>query len=229
VIDAPRPAWLADFQDRPVRTLLLRSAPRFARDAFGPVLAFYVGWKLIGLGAGVAAATVLSVAAWAWERAHGRPGVSARIGLAIALVQAVAGLVSGSAVLFLAPPVIVNAAYGIAFLSSVALGRPLAGLFAMETYPFPPDVRASAPFRRTFGHISLVWGAVLVMRATLRLAVLVLSTVDVYIVMNIVTGAPLTIALLVWSTWYGVRALRRSAEPGTTTTRDRRAAAVSPD
>ena len=28
--------------------LMLGSGPRFARDAFGPVLVFYVGWKLIG-------------------------------------------------------------------------------------------------------------------------------------------------------------------------------------
>ena len=35
--------------------LLLGSGPRFARDALGPVLAFYVAWKLAGLLAGVVA------------------------------------------------------------------------------------------------------------------------------------------------------------------------------
>jgi hypothetical protein len=29
--------------------LLLGSGPRFARDALGPVLVFYVGWKLLRL------------------------------------------------------------------------------------------------------------------------------------------------------------------------------------
>lgn len=32
-----------------VKGLLLGGGPRFARDAFGPVLAFYLGWKLVDL------------------------------------------------------------------------------------------------------------------------------------------------------------------------------------
>ncbi|MBI1733561.1 MAG: hypothetical protein HYR51_00160 [Candidatus Rokubacteria bacterium] len=42
-----------------VTSLLRGSGPRFARDAGGPVLAFYVGWKLAGLGAGIAAGTAI--------------------------------------------------------------------------------------------------------------------------------------------------------------------------
>ena len=37
------------------RGMLFGSGPRFARDAFGPLLAFYAGWKLVGLVAGVVA------------------------------------------------------------------------------------------------------------------------------------------------------------------------------
>ena len=106
--------------------------------------------------------------AFAWERRHGRPGLAARIGLGIALVQAVAGLVSGTAIGYFAPPVIVNAAYGLAFLVSVAIGRPLAGVFAVESYPIPPEIRAMPAFRRAFTHISIVWGVYLLSRSVLR-------------------------------------------------------------
>ena len=41
-------------------TLLLESGPRFARDALGPVLAFYALWKLWGLLPGIAAATLVA-------------------------------------------------------------------------------------------------------------------------------------------------------------------------
>ena len=47
-----------DLRDRrPVRArdILLGSGPRFARDAMGPMLAFYVGWRLVGLVAGIVA------------------------------------------------------------------------------------------------------------------------------------------------------------------------------
>ena len=43
---------------------MLGSGPRFARDAFGPVLVFYVGWKLIGFRAAILAATTLAIAAY---------------------------------------------------------------------------------------------------------------------------------------------------------------------
>ena len=51
-----------------LRALLLGTGPRFARDALGPVLAFYLVWKLVGLVPGILAATLLSVLAFVWER-----------------------------------------------------------------------------------------------------------------------------------------------------------------
>src|SRR4029453_17455631 len=148
--------------------LMLGSGPRFARDAFGPVLVFYVGWRLIGFRAAILAATALAIAAYLWERRQARSGITAGIGLGIALVQATAGLASGSTTAYFAPPIIINGAYGLAFLVSVVVGRPLAGVFARETYPFPPQVKASHTFRRVFSRISLVWATYLLLRTGLR-------------------------------------------------------------
>lgn len=196
------------------RALVLGTGPRFARDALGPVLAFYLGWKLVGLMAGVGIATLLALAAWGWERTRARSGLGAGIGLAIALVQAVAALASGSAVAYFVPPVIVNGLYGAAFLISVAIRRPLAGVFAQETYPFPPEVRASATFRRVFSRISLVWGVYLLARSAVRLGVLFWRDVELIVLVNVATGIPFTAALMSWSLWYGLRGFRRSAEWG---------------
>jgi len=194
--------------------LMLGSGPRFARDAFGPVLAFYLGWKLVDLRAGIAAATVLAVAAWAWERRQARSGLSAAIGLGIALVQAAAGLATGTTTGYFAPGLIVNGAYGLAFLGSVLIGRPLAGIFAQETYPFPPVVKASVTFRRVFSRISLAWAGYLLLRTLLRLLTLLYSSVELFLVVNVVTGFPLTAALMAWSIWYGQRSFARSEEWG---------------
>ena len=194
--------------------MLLGTGPRFARDAFGPVAGFYVGWKLAGLTTGIVAATALSVVAYFWERRQARTGLTAAMGLAIALVQALAGYLAGSAKWYFLPPVIVNAVYGMAFLGSVLIGRPLAGTFASETYSFPPQVKASETFRRVFSRVSLVWAAYLLARSALRLIALMRVSVEGFIVVNIVTGIPFTAALMAWSIWYGVRGFRRSEEWG---------------
>jgi intracellular septation protein A len=193
-----------------LRTLLFGSGPRFMRDAFGATVIFYVGWKLHGLLLGVVAATVWTIAVYVWERKHERPGLAARIGLAIALVQAAAALASQSAIGYFAPPVIINAVYGLAFLGSVLIGRPLAAVFAAETYPLPAEIRALPKVQRTFAHISLAWGGYLLFRSVFRLFVLLHYSVDVYVAVNVATAGPMIAGLMAWSFWYGLRNIRRA-------------------
>jgi intracellular septation protein A len=192
------------------RELLRGGGPRFLRDAFGPPVAFYAGWKLHGLILGVAFASTWTLVAYTWERRHGRPGVAARIGLTIAIVQAIVGLATRSAVGYFAPPVIANAIYGLAFLISVAIRHPLAAVFAVEMYPIPQELRAKREFRRTFSLISLAWGCYLLGRSALRWFVLTHYSVDVYVAVNVATATPLTLLLMAWSFWYGLRALREA-------------------
>jgi hypothetical protein len=191
-----------------VRAILLGNGPRFTRDAIVPVVVFYLGWKLVGLVAGIVAATAVTAAAFLWERRRGRTGLGASIGLSIALVQALTGLLSGSARWYFAPQVVANTLGGFVFLGSVLVGRPLAGVFASESYPFPADVKASSTFRRVFGRISLAWSAYLLGRGALRLVMLVYTSVEVFLVVSIATGIPLSAALMAWSFWYGVRGFR---------------------
>src|SRR2546425_9150365 len=75
--------------------LMLGSGPRFARDAFGPVILFYVGWKLIGFRTAILAATALAIAAYVFERRQARSGITAGIGFGIPPVQGPAGAGSG--------------------------------------------------------------------------------------------------------------------------------------
>ncbi len=187
--------------------------PRFARDAFGPVLAFYVGWKLGGVGLGIGLSTVVSLLEYRLERRAGRRGYLARLSLGFVLVNAVAGLVSNSAVVFLALPVLQNAAFGAAFLASAAIGRPLTGLVAQEMHPMPQEVVASRTYRRVFGQSAVVWGIYLLARSGLRLLAL-RASVGAFVAVNLVTGIPFTAALMAWSIWHGVRGFRRSEEWG---------------
>ena len=200
--------------DISVRGILLGSGPRFARDTFGPVLAFWFGWKLGGLVAGIVLSTVVALGAWAYERRQSRPGLMARVTLAVVIFQAVLGLASNSEVAFLAPQVLINLAWGVAFIVSALIGRPLTGVFAAEMVDMPPEVRASATYRRVFGRISAAWGAYMVVRSALRFALLAWVGVDAFVASNLLTGAPVMALLMTWSIWYGTRGFRASEEWG---------------
>jgi len=187
--------------------LVLGSGPRFARDAFGPVLLFYAGWKVAGLETGIAAATALAVIAYLWERHHSRSGMSAAIGLGIALLQAAAGLTSSRTAWYFAPSLVVNSVCGLAFAVSVVIGQPLAAVFAAETLAFPTEVMASTLFRTVCSQVSLVWAAYLLGGSLTRLVVLMRSSVDLYVAVHFLTGFPLATAVMGWSMWYVARRL----------------------
>jgi intracellular septation protein A len=216
VTDPPAPAIEAAVEavEVSVRSILVGSGPRFARDAFGPVLVFYVAYKLGGLLAGVVAATPVSLAAWLYERRRERSGLLAWLTLLIVVVQALVGVIADDARAYLAPAVLATLAWSFVFIGSVAIGRPLAGLFAGEMYPFPPEVRASATFRRVFSVVSVGWGVLLLARSGVRLTALTHESIDAFVIVNAATGIPLTCAMMGWSVWYATRAFRRSEEWG---------------
>ena len=155
-----------------LRSIFLAGAPRFARELFGPVLGFYAGYELWGLTAGIVIATVVALAIEAYERKHGRRGALALVSAAFVVLQGVVGLIADSAVVYLAQPVIVSAVWGVAYLVSAAIGRPLIGVFADAWYPFPDSVKASRTYRRIFSFESVVWGVYLLARSGLRMLVL---------------------------------------------------------
>jgi hypothetical protein len=208
VQDAAATAERQDGQDglsRPtVGSILLGGLPGVLREGVVPVAAFYVGLKLSGLAAGMAAAAAASVVVYALERRAGRDGLLVRLSLAFVAVQTLVGVVSDSATAYLALPVLTTAVWGLAFLGSAAIRRPLVGVLACAWYPFPQEFRQTDLFKRVYGIESVVWGLYMLSRSALRLIVLVYAGVGGYVLV-VITGTPLTIALLVWSVWYAVR------------------------
>jgi intracellular septation protein A len=195
-----------------VRKIFLAGAPRFARELFGPVLGFYVAWKLGGLTAGIVTATAVALAIEWYERKHGRRGSLALVSAAFVVIQGVVGLVADSAVVYLAQPVIVSAIWGMANLVSVAIGRPLMGVFADAWYPFPDFVKASRTYRRVFGFESIVWGLYLLARSGVRMLVLWTGSIGLFVAVQFISGIPLIVGLVLWSLWYAVRGFERSTE-----------------
>ena len=195
------------------RTILRTGGPRFAANAGFPVLFFYAGWKLSGLLLGVLLATAVGIGAYLYERHKERPGMVARLALAFVIIQGVVGLTFGSAKVYLAQPVILNLGLGLVFLVTTVRGKPFAGQFAEELYPFPPEMKESETFRQAFSRVSIAWAVYFLLRSLIRLYMLK-GSVDAFVVVNIITGFPIIAVLLSWSVWYITRSFRRSEEWG---------------
>src|SRR6478752_6719584 len=194
------------------RSVFIRGLPGFAREGIVPIAVFYVGLTTSGLLLGVLLSTLWAAVAYAYERRRGADGLLVRLSLAFVLVQAAIGLAADSATVYLAQPVLANAVFGLVYLGSVVVGRPLMGAIAMAWYPFPDEVRRSQTFKRTFEFESVVWGTYLLARSSIRLAVLLKGSLGAFFVVNLVTGFPVTFALVAWSVWYAIRAFERTDE-----------------
>lgn len=181
--------------------------PGVLREGFLPLGAFYAGLELSGLVAGIVASALASVLIYVYERARGRDALLVRLSLLFVAVQSIVGLVANSATVYLAQPVLLAAAWGAAFVVSVVVGRPLAGVLACAWYPFPQWLRESPDFKRVYTVESLVWGGYFLARSALRLAILLNGSIGGFLVITFLTGTPVTILLLVWSIRYAMRGL----------------------
>ena len=189
------------------RGILRTGLPGFLREGFLPLGAFYVGLRLGGLPVGIGASVVASVAVYLFERRAGRDALLVRLSLGFVVVQSAVGLASNSTTVYLAQPVLLTAAWGLAFVVSVPIGRPLAGALACAWYPFPRWFRETEPFKRVFGVESLVWGSYFFARSGIRLAALLYGSLESFLLIVFLTGTPAMLVLMVWSIRYAMRGL----------------------
>ena len=187
--------------------------PGVLREGFLPLGAFYAGLERSGLAAGIAASAAASVLIYVYERRHGRDGLLVRLSLGFVAVQSIVGLAANSATVYLAQPVLLAAAWGLAFAVSAVAGRPLAGALACAWYPFPQWLKETRDFKRVYTVESLVWAAYFLGRSALRLAVLLHGSIGGFLVITFVTGTPVSILLLVWSIRYAIRGLADTEPP----------------
>jgi intracellular septation protein A len=193
-----------------VGAVVRRAAPRLVRDGFGPLALFFAGWKLIGLGAGIAMAVLFGVAVFVHERRQGRPAVIVRMALVLVAIRAIVGLSSGSATVYLAQEIGIDTLLGCMVLGSLATQRPFASWFANEVFPLPEEMRASDTFRASMRTITVVWGSYFLARGVVRLSALLSLSTNRYALVIALTDAPFLVALLAWSVLHTTRAFRRS-------------------
>lgn len=196
------------------RAVLVGALPSLLREGALPLLAYWAASELAGFVAGVACAATCSLGVYLFERRAGREGLLARISLATVTVQAAVGLLTDNERLYLAQPVLITAAWALAFFASIPIKRPLAGAMARSLYPFSAELRAAPEFRRTFTIESAVWGVYFLARSALRLFALFHGGVGGLVLATALTGTPCIVALLAWSVHFAGQRLDNVTEPG---------------
>jgi hypothetical protein len=194
--------------------IIRRAGPRLVRDGFGPLASFFIGWKLIGLTAGIVLAVVFGVSVFVHERRQGRPATLVRVALAVVCLRAIVGLSSGSASVYLAQEIGIDLLLGCSVLASFAAGRPISAWIAADVYPFTAEMRDSDTFGRVMSTVTAAWGTYFLARAAVRLTALLTLSTDRYVLVVALSDAPFLIALLAWSVYYTVGAFRRSEQWG---------------
>ena len=194
--------------------ILRRVGPRMVRDALGPLATFFIGWKLIGLGAGIGMALAFGFTVFVHERHQGRQAAVVRVALALVCLRAIVGFTSGSASVYLAQEVGIDILLGCTVLGTLAAARPIASWIAADVYPFPDALRESSTFANVMRTITLVWGVYFLLRAAVRLAALLTLSTDSYVLVIALSDAPFLIGLIAWSVHYSLRQIRRSDEWG---------------
>jgi hypothetical protein len=194
--ELPDPTW---------RMLLGRGLPVLALEGVLPVLVFYGVWREAGLGPAVVASTAAAGLVVLVQLRRGLDVALAAVTCLFIVIQALVGLSAHIATVYLAQPVVLSGLWGIAYLVSAAIGRPLIGAFARAWYPFPPEFRASRVYRREFGMQSVVWGVYCLARCGLRLWALLAAGVGGLIAVSTATSTPILVALVLWGVWHARR------------------------
>lgn len=184
-----------------IRAVLVRSL-KGAIYGFIPLIGFYIGQKMGGVGWAVAVGGVLSLAViplelrttgqmrWCW------------IGIAGVVFSGALALLTENPKLFFLRSVLGDAAFGVAMVGSLAIGRPLIATFASWAVTIPDEYKSTAAYKRSFAVLTLVWGIVNLMRAGGRGWMLTHGSLEQLMVVNLATGWPVFAALVGFSVWY---------------------------
>jgi len=194
-----RPAPVRPAPGRPalphLREVVLRVATSLATAVFVPTALFAVTLLTFNLTAAVLVALGWMAGAMGWRHTNKRP-VSGLLVLALAIMtlRTCIMLATGNAFLYFVQPVAVDLVVASAFLVSACSATPLVARLAPDFYPMDETLSAYPRVRRLFRGLTLLWGLVILVKATITLwLLLALSTVDFVLIKG---GAILTLTLL---------------------------------
>lgn len=195
----------------PRLTALARHAlPRVIEGMIAPVLVFYAGLALLGLGGGLVFAVgwVYGGIAVRLIRRKPVPGTLVLAALGVTARAAMAA-VTGSAVVYFLQPTLGTMMVAMAFLTSVPLRRPLAAKVARDLVPLPEAFLAHERVRQFFLRISLLWALTFTLNTGISLWLLFSQSIGTYLWVRTSAVAMLGAAAVLITVWGFKRCVHR--------------------
>ena len=137
--------------------------------------------------------------------------ISGFLGLAVAVFFARR---AGEARAFFLPGIFINIGYGVVFLGSAVLGRPVVGYLYAAVDGMAGTWRESAVLRRAFALCSIGWALVFASRAVVQSVLYVMDRPGLLAASKLLMGWPLTIAAVALTVTF-VKRVRERLEPAT--------------
>jgi uncharacterized membrane protein len=192
------------------RALARHALPNLIEASIIPLAVYYGALWTVGVWGGLVAALVWSYTAVIRRVVARRPvpgllllglvGITARTAMALA---------SGSLFVYFLQPTLTTVLVGAVFLLSVPAGRPLAERLAGDFCPLPETFTGSAPVRRFFARITILWAFVQLANAAVSIWLLATQSIGTYVLARTVLSWALTGGAIVASTLYFKRSMRR--------------------
>lgn len=173
------------------------SAQGIVDSLAGPLL-FLILYKIAGLDAALIGAGAAALAVVAIRKVRGQTLTSAWYGVAGVALGAAFAKATGSGTGYFLPKVASNAFYGLVFLVSVLIGKPLIGIGWAFFHRQPLEWGYRREVRRVFSALTLMWAGGYFLRSAVY-GVLIASGGDhtgSLATVSLVLGLPLTGALI---------------------------------
>lgn len=209
-VTAARPALVEALGGR--RGLVDSGLPAAVFVSVNGIVAAAAG-RSAGLRAALVAAVVTGVVIVMVRLVRRQSLLQAVSGLLVLAVAVALAARSGSARDFFLPGILLNVAYGAAFLLSALLARPLVGYVYAAVQGLDSTWRSDRVLRRAFVATSVLWALVFGARAVVQAVLYVLDRPGWLAVAKLLMGWPLTIATVAATLAWVARAERGRVRP----------------
>jgi hypothetical protein len=184
--------------------ILRHAAPRVLEGAIAPVAVFLLALHFLSVTGAVVAGLGFAYSAIGWRVLTGRrvPGILV-LGAVSITARSVLALATGSVFVYFLQPTLGTALVATVFLVSAGTGYPLAGRLARDFCPIPEHIASSAPMRRFFTQITLLWAVTQLLNAAVAMWLLLSQSVGVFVVTRTVSSVTLTVFAIALSVlWF---------------------------
>ena len=193
-IELPRPA-----------TFARHAGPHLLEATLIPLVIFYAAFAVVGVWGALVASLLWSYGAIGYRLVMRKrvPGILA-IGALLITARTALALLTGSVFLYFLQPALGTAVVAVAFLVSVIGGRPLAQHLAGDFCPLPAALLERPFMRSFFAHVTLLWGAVHLMKAGASVWLLHVQSVGAYVITSRAISVGSTVLAVALSVAYFV-------------------------